>query len=185
MIPGSVVANEGFRRRRNEIAVGCVHIPMNKIKVCTVALLLTVLLSTAWAQGSPVQERTQEFLNAYIKGDSNAALSLIDPKNVTMYGSDVAEVVHGSDALLKLLDADQKLWGGSARIGPMEHVSVVESRSLASICFDVSFTVGGRPPLPLRMTAVWKREGGKWLLVQSSNAVVSEHQSAEELLHPQ
>jgi hypothetical protein len=159
---------------------------MNKIKVCTVAaLILAVSIATARAQDSPIQKRTQEFLNAYVKGDGNLVLSLIDPKNVTMYGSDVAEVVHGSYALLHLLDSDQKLWGGSARIGPMEHVSVVESRSLASIYFDVPFSVAGRPPLPLRMTALWKREGGKWLLVQSSNAVVSEHQSAEELLHPQ
>jgi SnoaL-like domain len=159
---------------------------MNKIRMCTLAaILLSGLASTAWAQDSPIQKRTQEFLTAYIAGDRQAVLGLVDHKNVTMYGSDVAEVAHGSDALLKLLDSDQKLWGGTARIGPMGHVSVVESRSLASMYFDVFFSVGGRPPLPLRMTAVWKREGGKWLLVQSSNAVVSEHQSADELLHPQ
>jgi hypothetical protein len=159
---------------------------MNKVRLCiSSAIILTSLLSTGWAQDSPIQKRTQDFLNAYIGGDRNLVLSLIDPKDVTMFGSDVAEVVHGSDALLHLLDADQKLWGGSARIGPMEHVSVVENRSLASIYFDVSFSIAGRPPLPLRMTALWKREGGKWLLVQSSNAVVSEHQTAEELLHPQ
>jgi hypothetical protein len=81
------------------------------------------------------------------------------PKNIMVYGSDAAEIVHGSDALLKLLTADQRLWGGSARFGAMEHVSLVQNHSFASIFFDVSFSAGGRPPVPVRVAAIWKREG--------------------------
>jgi hypothetical protein len=147
------------------------------------ALLLTGLVSPIWAQDSAIQKQSQVFLDAYARGDRQVILSLIDQKNIMMYGSDAAEVIHGSDALLKLVTADQQLWGGSAHFGAMEHVSLVKNRSFASIFFDVSFSVGGRPPVPVRVAANWKREGKRWLLVQSSNSVVTEHQSAFELLH--
>jgi ketosteroid isomerase-like protein len=137
--------------------------------------------SAALAQEIAIHDRTQRFLEAYARGDVKAILPLIDRSNVTMYGSDVAEVAHGADALVKLLDADQKLWGGTAHMGAMQNVTLVQDRNLASIVFDVAFSVGGRPPVPVRVTAIWKREGKQWLLIQSSNAVLSEHQSAEEL----
>ena len=137
------------------------------------------------SQSSPIQDRTRIFLDAYAKGDQRTVLNLIDHAHVTMYGSDVAEVVHGADAVLKLMDSDQKLWGMTARMGPMNHVSITEVKGLATVFFDVTFSVGGRPPIPVRVAAVWKREGKSWLLIQSSNSVVTQHQSAEELLrHP-
>jgi hypothetical protein len=155
----------------------------------TTSLLLAftcfLLSSPSWSQASPIQDRTRLFLDAYAKGDRQTVLSLVDRSDVTMYGSDVAEVVHGADALLKLMDSDQKLWGGTAHMGSMDHVSITETKGLATVFFDVSFAVGGRPPIPVRVAAVWKREGKTWLLVQSSNSVVTEHQSAEDLLrHP-
>ncbi len=148
-------------------------------------LLLAAFVSPTWAQDSEIQKHTQAFLDVYALGDREVILTLIDQKNVIMFGSDLAEIVHGSDALLKLLTADQRLWGGTAHFGAMEHVSLVQNHSFASIFFDISFSVGGRPPVPVRVAAVWKQEGKRWLLVQSSNALVSEHQSAIELLqHP-
>jgi hypothetical protein len=139
----------------------------------------------SWSQSSPIQDRTRIFLDAYAKGDQQTVLDLIDHSHVTMYGSDVAEVVHGTDALLKLMESDQKIWGGAAHMGPMDHVSITETKGLATIFFNVTFSVGGRSPIPVRVAAVWKREGKSWLLIQSSNSVVTEHQSAEELLrHP-
>ena len=152
-----------------------------KMRILT-ALLLNGFVSPAWAQDSEIQKQTQVFLDAYARGDRQVILTLIDQENIMMYGSDAAEIVHGSAALLKLVTADQRLWGGSARFGAMEHVSLVQNHSLASILFDISFSVGGRPPVPVRVAAIWKREGKRWLLVQSSNAVVTEHQSATELL---
>lgn len=149
------------------------------------AFAALLLCAPSWSQSSPIQDRTRIFLDAYAKGDQQTVLNLIDHSQVTMYGSDVAEVVHGADALLKLMDSDQKIWGGAAHMGPMSHVSVTETKGLATIFFDVTFSVGGRPPIPVRVAAVWKREGKSWLLIQSSNSVVTEHQSAEELLlHP-
>ena len=159
---------------------------MNLLKIrILMTVLLTAFASPGWAQDSEIQKHTRAFLDAYASGDRQVILASIDQKNIMMYGSDAAEIVHGSDALLKLVTADQRLWGGSARFGPMEHVSLVQSHSLASLFFDISFSVGGRPPVPVRVAAVWKRTGKHWLLVQSSNAVVTEHQSASELLeHP-
>jgi hypothetical protein len=155
-----------------------------KIRAITAPLLTGFVLPT-WAQDSEIQMDTPVFLDAYVRGDGQVILTLIDQENVTMYGSDATEVVHGSDALLKLVAADQQLWGGSAHFGAMEHVSLVQNHSFASIFFDIPFSVGGRPPVPVRVAAIWKREGKRWLLVQSSNAVVTEHQSAIELLqHP-
>jgi hypothetical protein len=64
---------------------------MNKVRLCiSSAIILTSLLSTGWAQDSPIQKRTQDFLNAYIGGDRNLVLSLIDPKDVTMFGRTAA-----------------------------------------------------------------------------------------------
>lgn len=159
---------------------------MGKLKLWILAVCVaTGLAASAGGQSSSIEEKTRRFLDAYASGDRQKVLSLIDRTNIVMYGSDLAEVVRGSDAVLKLLDEDQRLWGGTARMGEMEHVSTIESKGLASIVFNVSFSVGGRPPIPVRVVAVWKRVGKEWLLVQSSNSVVTEHQSAEELLrHP-
>jgi hypothetical protein len=66
----------------------------------------------------------------------------------------------------------------------MEHISLIQNHSLASIFFDVPFSVGNRAPVSVRFAATWKLEGKQWLLVQSSNVVPTEHQSAAELLHP-
>ncbi len=152
-----------------------------KIWVIT-ALLLTGIVLPAWAQDSEIQKDTQMFLDAYVRGDRHVILTLIDHENIMMYGSDAAEIVHGSDAVLKLVTADQQLWGGSARFGAMELVSLLRNRSLAPIFFDIPFSVAGRPPVTVRVVAIWKREGKRWLLVQGSNAVVTEHQSAIEPL---
>jgi hypothetical protein len=163
-----------------------VLLAMKSMRLCLVAaLLLTGLTLPAWSQDSTIQNRTRTFLDAYAKGDREAIAKLIDPVNITMYGSDKAEIVHGSDAVFKLLSEDQQLWGGAVHFGAMEQISLIQNHSLASIVFNVPFVMGDRPPMPIRVVALWKREGRKWLLIQSSNTALTEHQSASELLrHP-
>ena len=80
-----------------------------------------------------------------------------------------------------MLIADQRLWGGAAHVGTMGNITLVKDRDLASMAFNVPFSLGNRPPVPVRVTAIWKRAGKQWLLVQSLNAVLTEHQSAAEL----
>ena len=131
-----------------------------KIRVIT-ALLLTGCVFPAWAKDSEIQKHTQAFLDAYVGGDRQVILTLIDQENIRMYGSDAAEIVHGSGALLKLVAADQQLWGGSAHFGAMEHVSLVQNHSLAPIFFDIPFSVGGRQyPFESRQSGNEKENAG-------------------------
>lgn len=99
-----------------------------------------------------------------------------------VYGSDAAEVFRGRDAIAKMLANDAKLWGGTARVGEMRDISVVTGGEVQSIFFQAPFTVRGQRPLMVRYCMVWRRSGGKWLLLQSSNSVLTEDQSAEQLM---
>jgi len=54
-----------------------------------------------------------------------------------------AEVAHGSDAVLQTLALDQQLWGGSAHIGAMERISLIQTIRLhrsSSTCHFLSAT---------------------------------------------
>ena len=153
--------------------------------IAVATALVAGLTLTGWSQDSVIRSRTQAFLDAYANGDRDGIASLIDPRRITMYGSDKAEFAQGAEAVYKLMSEDHQLWGRAVHFGAMEHESLVREGSMASIAFDIPFVLGGRPPIPIRVVAIWKREGKRWLLVQSSNAVVTEHQSASELLqHP-
>jgi hypothetical protein len=82
-----------------------------KIRVIT-ALLLTGFVFPVWAKDSEIQKHTQAFLDAHVGGDRQVILTLIDQENITMYGSDAAEIVHGSGALFKLVAADSNCGEG-------------------------------------------------------------------------
>jgi ketosteroid isomerase-like protein len=129
-----------------------------------------------------IEALTRTFLDAYAAADSTAVLPLIDADNITVYGSDASEFFQGRAAFLSMLSNDARLWQHSANIGPMQHVSTVFSGDIATIFFDASFTVGGRPPVPLRCAAVWQRHGKRWLLRQAINVVPTTGQSATDLL---
>jgi ketosteroid isomerase-like protein len=137
----------------------------------------------ATAAGAPdVAAQTRLFLDAYARGDRASVLRLVDGEAVTVYGSDEDEVFTGAAAVGTMLEEDQRLWGGPATIGPMEHVSVVESGDVASVFFDAPFAVHGGPSIPVRFAMVWRRSHDAWRLVQSSNVVPTRGQSAARLL---
>jgi ketosteroid isomerase-like protein len=140
-----------------------------------------LLVTAALAQGSGTQTRTRQFLDAYVKGDAGAVMAVVDGGTVA-YGSDAAEVFRGRDGVAKMLKEDGQLWRGSAVIGEMKDVSVVEKGELATIFFNAPFQVGGRPAIPVRFSMVWRRKGGHWLLLQSQSAALTEGQSAAALL---
>lgn len=150
------------------------------MRIALALLLLTG--SSALAGTTDIKMQTRQVLDAYARGDSAGVLALSDPEAITVYGSDAAEVFHGAAALKTMLAYDQRLWGGAAQIGPLDHVNLVETKDLASIFFDAPFSVGGRPPLPVRFAMTWRRTGKRWLLVQSSNVVPTQGQSARQLL---
>jgi ketosteroid isomerase-like protein len=108
-------------------------------------------------------------------------MALVDDGSVA-YGSDAAEVFRGKPAIAEMLRQDALLWRGSATIGEMRDVSVIEQGDLATIFFNAPFRVGNREPVPVRFSMVWRREKGQWLVVQSQSAAVTEGQSAAALL---
>ena len=151
--------------------------------IAAVAILCTILISapSAIAAAPDIKQQTRLFLDAYAHGDSDKVLPLLDP-GIAIFGSDAAEVSVGTDAASTLFTNDQRLWGGPAHIGEMKNVSLIRQGNLASIFFDADFSAGGRPPVPVRFAMVWRLTSGKWLLVQSSNVVPTQGQSAADLL---
>ncbi len=147
--------------------------------VATVACLLFAM-APCYATDL-VEAQTQAFLTAYVAGDSASVLSVVGPETV-VYGSDAAEIFRGPGEILGMLKNDRALWGDSAHIGPLQHVSIVRRGDLASIFFDAPFSAGGRPAVLVRFALVWRVNRGHWLLEQSSNTVPTTGQSAAELL---
>jgi ketosteroid isomerase-like protein len=139
------------------------------------------LASASDRQGEGIVARTRAFLDAYAEGRSQAVLAQIDPA-IVIYGSDVAEVFRGPEGVRRMIDGDQKLWRGPAKIGDMQDLSVVTSGDLAVMTFQAPFTLGSRPPVLVRFSMAWRRGKGGWRLVQSANAVPTIGQSAEALL---
>jgi ketosteroid isomerase-like protein len=146
--------------------------------------IFCAMLANAQTTPTPkpdIKHQTELFLSAYANGDSSAVLPML-ASDIVVYGSDASEIRHGAAGVSSLLADDQRLWGGPAHIGPMQNVSVVQEGTLISIFFDADFSVGGRPPIPVRFAMVWRLTSGKWLLTQSSNVVPTQGQSAADLL---
>lgn len=149
----------------------------------TIQLSLIVLLATAApaASAGSAMETARAFLDAYAAGDVAKLDRMVEP-DVTVYGSDIAEIAHGRDELHKMLSNDLKLWGGPARIGAMTHVTNVGSGTLAALAFDAPFTLAEGKPVTVRFAMVLRRHGRGWRLAESSNATPTVGQSARELL---
>jgi hypothetical protein len=147
------------------------------------AILILTFASAApaHAQSNDVVSWTRSFMDAYTNGDSATVLNSVD-EHTTMYGSDVAEIFHGPGGIKTMLLEDAKLWGGKARIGEMKDVTSAKAGDLETIFFNASFTVGDRPPMPVRFCIVRRKSKSHWYLVQSSNSVVTQGQSAEAIL---
>src|SRR5690349_16748883 len=120
-------------------------------------------------------------LDAYAKGDKPAVMALIDP-NIRLYGSDVAEIYSGREGAAKMFDMDTRRWGGGARFGDLRAISEFRSDDLATLFFDVPFSVASRPEMVVRFATLWRYHDGAWRLIQSANMVPTVGQSAEELL---
>lgn len=146
------------------------------MRVVLLAALAAGLAAPAGA--APDLRRTvSEFLNAYAAGDKATVIATVEP-DVQLYGSDLSEVYRGAEGASDMLDADSKLWGGTAKFGTMWHVSTVREGNLGAIMFDVPFTAGKAAQVTLRFAMVWHLEAGLWKLVQSSNTVPTTGQGA-------
>ena len=139
---------------------------------------------SACAAEPDLTEAAEAFLSAYARGDKAAVEAVLEP-DVRLYGSDVAEFYEGTKGFEHMFANDMRLWAGSAKFGAPGDVSTTREGNLATIFFNVPFSVGARPALPVRVAMVWRLDGGQWKLVQSSNAVPTVGQSGDELLKPQ
>lgn len=137
--------------------------------------------AAAEAPHADVHAALRAFLDAWAAGDEVRVAAVLDPE-VRMYGSDVAEVQEGPEAVLALLRLDQRLWGGAARIGELRNVSVAGGGEFVSVFFDAPFTVGTRPPMIVRFATTWRRTPQGLRLMQSANVVPTTGQSAAALL---
>jgi ketosteroid isomerase-like protein len=182
------VTNAAVGKERNPIGERAVDRTMPAtmwMKPFVLCAIATFTLTAPSSATPTVSAQTRIFLDAYARGDRATVLHLIDGDAVTIYGSDAGEIFRGRAGVARMLDYDHRLWGRAARIGPMDHVSVIERGEFASIFFDAPFTLPGRPRIPVRFAMVWQREAGEWRLVQSSNVVPTEDRSAALLLHRQ
>ncbi len=140
----------------------------------------TAARSTAEAR-SQVEQQIGKLLHAYAANDPAAVLALLDPHGFTMYGSDVAEIVHDPAELRQLMADDFALWQ-TARFGALANLDIRVEGTAASAFFDVPFSAGGRPPVTVRFGTSWRNDGGHWVLMQSSNTVPTTGSSAHQLI---
>lgn len=151
------------------------------LSLATLFLCSFLFSGSAVAQQSDVRAWTVTFLESYVKGDSDTVVRSVDD-NTTVYGSDAAEAFHGRDGIKSMLANDARLWAGRAHIGEVKDVSISQGGDLQTIFFNASVAVGDQPPVPVRFCMVWRKSTRGWYLVQSSNSVVTEGQSAQAIL---
>jgi ketosteroid isomerase-like protein len=149
--------------------------------IAAVSLSIFAFATLGHSQVPDVSSQTRTFLDAYSRGDAKAVLRSVDEDTVA-YGSDASEIFHGPIAISSMIENDALLWGGQARIGDMHEISIQSGGKLQTIFFQAPFTITGRPPVQVRFCMVWRNDSGRWHLLQSSNSVVTEGQSAKQLL---
>jgi hypothetical protein len=145
-----------------------------------VAMLFATLLfhaNLAQAAEPDFQQTVAAFLEDYSKGDQTAVMAAVDLNEIRAYGSDVAEVYSGASGISQMFSNDMKLWGATAKFGPMADVSIAREGKIATIFFDAPFSVGGHPPVTVRVCMVWRLEEGTWKLIQSASSVPTVNQS--------
>jgi hypothetical protein len=117
------------------------------------------------------------FVSAYVGGNKTAVMAALS-SDVSVYGGDAAEFANSRAAFEKLFDANVKLWGPSAKVGEMKHITSVSDAGVATLFFDAPVVTQRRPPATVRFATVWRKEGKTWKLAQCSSVVPTTGQSA-------
>ena len=154
---------------------------------CISAIVLLTSLAPIAVANPPKDELTKTaiaFMDAYVSGNWSGVVSHLTAGELTIYGSDSSEFSTSREAFKTMFDNDQKLWQGQAHFGPLSHVSSFRYGNVGTLFFDRVFELGDRKML-VRFSTVWRKEGGEWKLVQSSNVVPTTGQSAAAILSAQ
>lgn len=129
-----------------------------------------------------IADRLVELLSRYAANDQDGVVHLLDENDFVIYGSDLSEVVRSPGELRQLMSDDFALWQ-TAQFGAIEDLDIKIDGTLATAFFDVPFSAGGRPPVVVRFSTVWRKVAGEWFLTASTNAVPTVGSSARELAH--
>jgi hypothetical protein len=130
---------------------------------------------------SMIVQRVGELLARYASNDQEGVISMLDTSGFTLYGSDVAELVRTPAGVRELMTNDFALWQ-TAKFEAIQDLDVVLQGAVATAYFHVPLSVGGRPPILVRISTTWRRVDGEWLLAQSANTVPTTGSSAAELV---
>jgi hypothetical protein len=128
-----------------------------------------------------VRARVDKLLARYGRNDQSGVIEMLDTRQFTIFGSDLAEVVDTPEELRALMTADFALW----KTAKFENIRDMDFRSdgtLATAYFVISFSPAIAGPIAVRFNTTWRRSAGEWFLTQSANSVPTTNQSAAEIL---
>jgi hypothetical protein len=122
------------------------------------------------ADRQAVRARVQMMLDRYESNDAAGVIALLDPEKFLILGSDVSEAIDTTDELRTLMARDFQMWG-TARFSELRDFDFRSDGTLATAYFLISFSAGGGPVIPIRLTTTWRKLAGQWVLTQSANSV--------------
>jgi hypothetical protein len=131
-------------------------------------------------QRAELETNVRALLAAYAANDQTGVLRFADPQELTVFGSDIAELIRTPGQLRRLMDDDFAVWH-FVRFGEIRDLDIRISNDLATAYFHVPFSVGGRAELIVRFATTWRRRDGGWKLTQAANTVPTVGSSAREL----
>lgn len=162
----------------------------NMIKTLIAVLCTCLVVTASGATSDPntsLSQAVDQLLKAYSSKSIDQFLNLTDPQEILILGTDISEIADSRSKARQLIEADFKLWG-SAEFGQRTFTSIRASDHLASVAFDVPFTMhraeGRTDTMTIRFLTVWKWTESRWLLTQSLNSVPTAGQSASDINKP-
>jgi hypothetical protein len=152
---------------------------MSRLRVLFVATawMLSACTTAPLAQGDSaaaekeIRQRVADLLQRYANNDQAGVLAMLDPERLTVFGSNLTEVVRTPQQLEALMNRDFGLWQSAT----FTHIRDIDTRSdgtLATTYLVFDFSAANGPTVPIRFSSTWRKVKGEWLLTQSASAVM-------------
>ena len=146
----------------------CLAVIAISLAACTTAPPIAKADPAAEAQ---VLQRVNTLLSRYSSNDQPGVVAMLDPRKLSVFGSNLSEVIHSSDEMRSFMSRDFAQWGG-AKFSDVRNTDVRVDGNLATAYFVITFSAANGPTLPIRLCTTWHRVKGEWLLTQSASAVM-------------
>ncbi len=130
-----------------------------------------------------IEAAARTVYDALSSGDAAAVARLFSTASgVTLIGTDPEELWVGHDTITRIWEAQLGEMGGSVGVEGADPVGY-SSGDVGWISDRPTLVIGGEMRIPLRITAVFERDGGAWKVVQwhASIGVSNEESFGEEL----